>query len=456
MRIPYGTGAYRRDNGNLPELRLVNMYLESATTGEEGVVLLSRKGLTEYANLSNNPIEGLFQEDNVFSGSVFAVSGGVLYKDSIPLGSINGTGRVTFAAGASDELAVCAGGSIYRYDGSTLAAVSFPDSANVTCITFHDGHYIAAKANSHTWYWSAVLDADTWAALDFSSAEARPDILHDIQVIGDNLLLIGSETIERWSNTGDADAPYSRIEGAIINKGTRSTGCSTEIDNRLFIVGSDHIVYVLEENLQRVSDHSIEERIEASPSTDMFSFVFEGHSFVCIRLTNETFVFDIATGQWSEFATSGKSNWRVRTACRTGSETLLGDSTTGKIWTFDGWEDGDDTLERLFTAAFPIKGGVVVVDSLLLEANVGRTGVLSGQGSSPKVEMRSSRTAGALWNTWRQASLGGQGEYRIKTQFRRCGMFDFPGAMFEIRVTDPVPFRVSGVYVNEPGGGVSR
>jgi hypothetical protein len=35
-------------------------------------------------------------------------------------------------------------------------------------------------------------------------------------------------------------------------------------------------------------------------------------------------------------------------------------------------------------------------------------------------------------------------------------MFDEPGALFEFRTTEPVGFRVSGVFVNEQGGGRSR
>jgi len=35
-------------------------------------------------------------------------------------------------------------------------------------------------------------------------------------------------------------------------------------------------------------------------------------------------------------------------------------------------------------------------------------------------------------------------------------MFDDPGAVFEVRVTDPVDLRISNVVANEPSGGRSR
>jgi hypothetical protein len=52
--------------------------------------------------------------------------------------------------------------------------------------------------------------------------------------------------------------------------------------------------------------------------------------------------------------------------------------------------------------------------------------------------------------------IGAQGQYRARPQWRRQGLFDPPGAMFEFRCTDPVDFTVSGVSINEPGGGRSR
>jgi hypothetical protein len=49
-----------------------------------------------------------------------------------------------------------------------------------------------------------------------------------------------------------------------------------------------------------------------------------------------------------------------------------------------------------------------------------------------------------------------EGGYRTVPEWRALGMFDFPGALFEFRVTDPVPFRVSAVKVNDPAGGRQR
>lgn len=455
--IVYGIAAYKRNNGNLPELRLRNMFIEHVATAPDGVALLSREGLTTTKTVGVGPVKGIFCQNNVFSGNVFTVSGGILYRELASIGSITGTGTVSFAAGSASELLICAGGPLYRYNGTTLTAVTFPDNDNITTVCFHDGLYIAAAAGTDKWYWSDVGDGSTWDPLSFASAEARPDTLADIKVVSDFLFLLGTETIERWANTGDADAPYSRVEGSIIQKGVKGPGVTAAFTDTLVFVGNDGIVYQLSGELQRLSDNGIEERIAASTTVCGFGFVYTGHSFYCLRLDTGSFLFDLTTGQWCEFATYGRANWRARCACTSGSLVLFGDDTDGKVLKFSSsWTDDGVPLERLFSAVFPITGGVAVINSLLLDTNVGWTSLLAGQGSDPKVEMRSSIDAGATWSNWRQSGLGKQGKYRARARWLRCGAFDFPGGMFEIRLTDPVPFRVSNVLVNEPIGGKSR
>jgi hypothetical protein len=452
-RIAYGSSAYRRDNGNLPELRLVNMFLERAPQEESGAVLLSRRGLSSALTVGAGPITGAFSQPGVFGGDRFTVSGGTLYRETTAIGAITGDGPVSFAGRASEVL-VAAGGDLYSYNGTNLVAVTFPDGAAVTAIEFHDGLFIAARAESHSYYWSAVNDGRSWDGLDFASAESKPDALLDLRVINDTLWLLGENTLEPHANTGDADAPYQRIEQRIFDKGGHSTGCLVEMDNTLLFVGHENMAFRLAEVPERISDHGIEERIAESAEVSAFAFVSEGHSFFCIRLDDGTFAFDLSTSQWCEFASYGRANFRGRCAIR--DLALFGDEEDGTLWELSGFDDDGETLERLFTAAFPLKGGSFPVDRLLVENNVGWTALLAGQGSDPTAEIRTSHDAGSTWGNWRSAKLGAQGKFRTKTEWKRLGSFDFPGFMAEVRTTDPVDFRVSGVHINEDGGGRSR
>jgi hypothetical protein len=449
--ILYGRSAYRRENGSLPEFRLINMFVEQTPSAETGTTLLSRPGLTDVSTVGVGPVEGVFSQPGTFGGDLFTVTGNVLYRGDTELGPITGSGPVSWAASGTEVL-VTRGGPVYSYNGTNLANAGFVglSSNNVTSIAFLAGLFVAVEAGSHRWFWSGVNNGRSWDVLDFASAESAPDTLLDSKAVGPYLFLLGQKTIEVWTPGGPVEVPFSRIEGRLYRKGVISTGCADEQDNALTVIGSDGIVYRIADVPQRISDHGIEERIEESASARAFTFIYEGHNFFCIRLDEGTWAYDAATGQWCELQSFGRDNFRAQCATMVDRAVVLGDDETGTIWGFSGHQDGADPLIRLFTAAFPVKGGSVFVDNLVLISNPGSTPFLIGQGSDPLVEIRASRTQGRTWGTWRATSLGQQGRYASQPVSRRWGTYGRPGAMFEIRTSDPVPFRVTDVLVNEP------
>jgi hypothetical protein len=451
--ITYGTGAYRRNNGNMPEVRLLNMFVEQAPTSETGAVLLSREGLSEHSAPGAGPVTAVFQQDGLFGGDVFTVSGGVLYRGTASIGAVPGSGPVSIDC-SDTQIAVTAGTTLKYYDGTTLTSAAFPDGADVRKIIYHDGLWIMVRGDSGRFYWASNLASID--ALNFATAESSADNLLDCLVLNDTLFLFGSDSIEPWANTGDAELPYTRIEQRIVERGIYGTGCVRKADNTFLWIGEDGSAYRFNEIPERVSDFGIEERIQASATVSAFAFQYQGHHFFAARLDGGTWAFDLATGQWCEFTTHGRDNFRGQCAATVSGAPLLGDDSVGKVWELSGWSDGGEALERRWTSYFPISGGAITIHNLSVETNVGWTGLLAGQGSDPTMEMRSSRDGGATWDGWRSATMGQQGQYRDRPQWRRCGLFDPPGGMFEHRVTDPVPVRVSSVRVNEPGGGRSR
>jgi hypothetical protein len=450
--IQYGRGAYRRDRGGLPEMRLVNMFVEATPSSDQGVTLQSRPGLASYASVGAGPVSGGFAQDGTFSGDSFSISGGALYRGTTLIGPIDGSGPISFAASAT-ELLVAAGSQLWRYNGTTLAAVTFPDSANVTAIAFLKGYFLAARADSHKLYFSGVLNGNSWDALDFVSAESKPDTIRGVFKVRDEVWLAGGETVEFFAPTGDGDAPFQAIEARQYDKGMLAVGAGALADNTLFFVGSDGLVYRGGAIPDRVSDNGIEERIGQSASIACLGFVFEGHTFFGIRTDSGDYLFDAATKQWSNFETHGLGRWLARSAWMVGDTPYFGHYSDGTVLQFDGWLDDGDPLVRLFTAAAPINGGTAIIDNLRIWANVGRTEVISGAGTEPVVEMRSSDDAGVTWGPWDESPLGAQGQYREPAEWRRCGMFDFPGFISEVRCTENTDFRVSRVSVNEDGGG---
>lgn len=454
--VPFGIGAYRRDTGKFAELKCVNMFAEKSPTAQGEVALISRWGLLPSASRGSGPVNAVMWKDGVFGGDLFTLSGNALYRGGTLLGSINGSGPVSFAF--SDlELVIARGADAWSYDGTDLVAIAFPDGASVRAVAFTAGLFVFVRANSGKFYWSAVLDGRTVDSLDFATAESSPDPLRDAVVMRGNLYLLGASTIEVWFPSGGLELPFTRVDQRLYPIGVIETGCARELDNTLFLIGSDGLVYRLGDVAERLSDHGIEERIERSTSFGAFIIEYQGHKFFCIRLSQGTWAFDAATGQWCEFASYGRDNFRAQCAVSMERTVYLGDDDGPTVWTFtDAAEDDGATMESRFSFGAALNGGTLAVDNISFTVNVGWTEHLSGQGSNPKMEVRFSRDAGATFGNWRETSFGAQGQYRTRARLTRCGMFDPPGFLGEARITDPISRRVSGGFINEAGGGRSR
>lgn len=454
-KLAYGHSAYLRANGDLPEIKLINLLLEASPSDEDGIVLLARAGLVEHSTPgSTGPVRGIFSKAGLFSGDIFSVIAGNIYRGETLLGTLTGTGPVSFATNGIDELLINAGGHIRVYNGATLATVTFPDTANVTKIGFISGLYIALRADTDQFYWSAVLDGTSWNALDFATAEGAADNLLDLIVLPDSMWLFGEETTEAWALSGDADLPFYKIELRSYQKGVIAPGCACELEGKLYWIGQDARPY--SDGLEPIADEGLAERIRDSEDVFTFAFTYEGHPIFCVRLDNGTWGFDVTTRSWLEFTSYERANWRARCAMTRGSTVYLGDDELNTIWTFGGHSESGSVIQHVFTAILPMSGGALLVDNIGLHANVGRAEVLSGSGSEPVIEIRSSRDEGLSWTPWRPKALGRMGEYRQRVKWNRFGMFDPPGAMFEFRYTDAAPFRVSGLTINEPAGGRGR
>jgi hypothetical protein len=447
-QVQFGISSYERGRGDLPELPVINMFAEEAPTEETGVVLQSRPGLEDRsADMGNGPVEALFQRDLVLSSALFGVSGGALYRGATLLGSIDGSGPVSMA-GYQTFLFIAAGGYLWGYDGSALATISFPDNADVAKVIVAASRAVCIRKDTGKFYWSDSLETDI-ESLDFATAENQPDRLRDCLFIDDILILFGAETVEFWPNTSDAELPFRPLEGRVIEKGIKATGCAVAIGPTFAWVTNGNQVCLSDET-NIISNPGLEEKIGTSAECRLFTFVIGGIDFLALRIDDETHVWSWRSKLWSESASYGEDNWIPQ--CFAGG--VFGSSVDGRTMAWgDGHEDMGGVLERRLRGGFPINAGGLVVNNVQLRCNVGQTPFLTDVYQNPLVEMRLSRDAGQTWQDWRAVSLGAQGRYREKVQWRRCGLASQPGFLAEFRVTAPVPFRVSDVLINEPWGG---
>lgn len=449
MRLQFGLTAQERARGDLPELPVINMFAEEAPTEETGIVLQSRPGLLDRVeDMGAGPVQALFKADGVLGGALFGVSGGTFYQGATSKGVVDGAGPFSIA-GYEDKLFIAGGASLWGYDGTTLAAVTFPDGAGVNKVVVGASRLIAIRADTEKFYWSDVL-SDAIGALSFASAEQQPDRLKDMLFWSDSLVLFGTETVEFWPNATDPVLPFQPLEGRTYRRGIKGTGCATLVGPTFaWVTDTNQVCIENPDNI--VSKPGLEALIEASATVRLWTFLLEGTEFLALTLDGRTFVRSMRSGLWSEFVSAEADNWVPQ--CFAGG--VFGSSLDGTtIQWGTGWEDLGGTLERRFRAGAPLNAGGAILSNVVLRNNVGATTFETGTYANPIVEMRSSRDAGRTWGAWRPARLGEQGNYRKRVQWKACGMASQPGVLLEFRVSDPVGWRVSDVLVNEVFGGV--
>jgi hypothetical protein len=128
-------------------------------------------------------------------------------------------------------------------------------------------------------------DGRTIDGLDFANAESEPDELLDIAKMGDLFAMLGANSVETWTLTGDPDLPWTRVSQRTFGRGIFSPGAKAEVAdaNTVYFVSSDGMVCKMAGDApQRVSDSALEEDIKLASEVSVFGYQFEGKPYVVI------------------------------------------------------------------------------------------------------------------------------------------------------------------------------
>lgn len=447
--LQYGLTNIDRDRGNLPKIPVVNMFVEKVDS-EPNPVLQSRPGLENTGTtLGAGPVHTLFKGDGVLSGQMFAVSGTSFYSNTTNLGTVAGSGPYKIA-GFQNRVFVTGGSTLSEWDGVTYSTDAMPGGFSVQSLCIGTDRLIVIDKGTGHFYWSNVL-SDVVDALSFATAEQSPDQLKECLFIGDTLMLFGSETVEFWpASVANPDLPFSPLIGRTFRIGIRDTGCAVAFGNTFAWVTNYNQIAAGDPN-NIISNSGLDEKISKSANCSLWTFRLEGTEFLVCTLDTSTWVFSSSSSTWSVFESYGADNWIPQCF----SADIFGSSIDGHLiqWS-DDYQDFGDVLERRFRAGLPLTMGTTMLNNLVIRTNQGQSPFLSGIYEDPVVELRTSKDGGFTFSTWKGRSLGKSGNYRSDVQWRSLGFFGYPSLLVEIRVTDPVPFRVSGVTINEGYGSI--
>ena len=455
MRVPFLGGSGRQRSVTVDAARTVNLYPVLDPEGKSPIALYGTPGLTRFAETTAGAGRGM----HVAAGRLFAVVGATLYE--ITSGGVatsrgtllTSTGAVSMADNGI-VLAVVDGTHGYQFTLATnaFAQITDPDWPAATHVAFHDGYFVLNQGGTGQFMITSLYGTAV-DALDFATAEGAPDDVVSLIVDHRELWLFGEETTEVWYNSGDADFPFARLDGAFLEQGCVAPFSPAKMDNAVYWLSKDragqgHVMRAQGYQPQIVSTRAVEHAIQGySTISDARGYTYqqEGHSFYVLTFptADRTWVYDAATQLWHERmwwnGTEGTEH-RHRGECYAFAfgRPLVLDHSNGLIYELDldAYTDDGATIRAIRrTQHQHAQGARLFWAQLQVDVESG-AGLVSGQGSDPQAMLRWSDDGGRTWSSEHWADLGKMGEYRTRAIWRRLGQSR--DRVYEFVVADPV------------------
>ncbi len=446
---------------------LINLYAHKEQSGaKDGLLLMNTEGIEAISDVpGDEEILGIYQ----FGGIVYAATGNSFLRfdggaDSasqlmISAATNNATwtkiadvsfpnGTVRFSDNGISIMMV--GGNGYAYTPQTGEFKNMDTEEgwySADTVTFMDGYFIFNRSGTGQFFISKLYSTEI-NPIDWATGESAPDDTVAVSVIQRQLWLFGERTTEVWYDSGDADFPFMRIGGAVSDVGCASYKTVARLQKTLIWVGDDYRVYISNGYTPTsVSTPAVEKALKDSDPETLSGFVWysAGHWFYALHIDDDlTMVFDGVTNLWHRRMSCNTDKWLI-----TGADNLYitNDPIAWAGGTFYRMdiniltEDGEPI--RREAVSLPVNKGVdhFILAKVSLDMDTGSE-AFDVYG---KMILNTSKDSGMTWSTDNYAYAGGVGRYGRLPSWRRLGQFR--DCILKIATTDPIPIRISGLFV---------
>jgi hypothetical protein len=288
---------------------------------------------------------------------------------------------------------------------------------------------------------SGLYDGTVWDPLMYGVKEGHSDYIRSILCDHEQLWLLGTESIEVWQNTGNADFPFQRIPGAYIHEGSMVTYAPCSLGGAVYWLGGgthgETVAYRARGfEPERISTHAQEEawnapgfRIDDAVS---YAYLDAGHLFWILNFwqQSKTWVYDMTEGLWHE-----RAGWNATTKQFTRYQPwfhafvpewgygkhIVGDPVTGKLYEASLNFHDDAGLAIQHQRAFP---HLLNEDKFQFHHRLElymETGTPAVGDPAPLIGMDWSDDRGHTFAHGRTANIGVNGEYTKRIVWRRLG-----------------------------------
>jgi len=425
--------------------------------GKSNYIIETFPGTKAFGTTPGTSSRGMFQHKEeaytVIDTTLYRVSE---YGQYTSLGTVTGGDRCVFAS-VGTSLVLAVNGFAYEWDGTTFTVGTDADLGSPRTVAGINSQAIYDFGSGQTFSVSGAGTYLTVNALDYGSAEVSGDDLVVPYVFEQNLRLFGQRSVETWWNIGVGSPPFERIQGGTLPVGIASRYAVTCSGTNLFFFGHDFNIYYIEQNRQiPISTPAMAREIRGYRTKEdavMYVMPYNGENLVVINFPSEgkTWVLQEG-GEWFNLSTND-SSWIGDSYIYCYGKHLLSD-THGNILELDDntFTDNGTVIKRVLQSS-PIHSGLfakpgkrIELTSITVELTTGQ-GLVTGQGSEPRLAMSISENGGRSFGTEYWADLGVNGKYREVVHFGGLGGTS-DSRVIKLQLSDPVYCSIHRVLGN--------
>lgn len=431
------------------------------------------------AFLSQSQLSGPGRAHFAEAGREFAIIGTVFCEVDINAGLLNwGTVAVdsypgTINSNGAGQLFITSGGNGYNFDLTTNTLTT------ITALTgkarmgaMLDGYFMAldtiTSATTPTLFISDLLDGTTWDPTRFIQRSASSDPWKAVAVTNRYIYLLGERTSEVWYDVGASPVPFALYPSGQMQYGIAAPFSFSVVDGSLIWLsqsagGFGAVVRAGGTSPEVISTYPVQLAIsQFSVITDAVADTYSevGHSFYLLHFptADATWCYDVQSQVWHERGTwlgeEGRYQmWRPRYHVYAFGQHRMLDAQTGSVYqmsiTIATDVDGRPIRRLRRAPALVQENERITFSAFELDLERGQSDI--GQtivfvfNEDPTVMLRMSNDGGETWGNELQMSAGKIGQYKIRARRNRCGQAR--RKVFEVSVSDPIPWRLTNAYL---------
>jgi hypothetical protein len=435
--IPFAGPSYQLETRKASQQRSVNLFLAGMETQSKAAFILQSAPGLDLATTGVGVTRGVLP----VGGRLFGVFGSGLYEIGSTgaltlLGSLaSSTGECSMEYGLT-QLVVVDGtrGYVLTLSSNAFAQITDPDWPGANFVSYLDGFFVLTREGSQEAYVTAIDDATSLDALDFASAESRPDPIVAHIVSNREVVYLGQVTTERHFNAGSADYPFSRDGAANTEVGCLAPFSVKPINNSFMWVSRDvngvgYVMLDANRQPQRVSTVAVEEALQGSSDLSAavaYTYQQGGRMFYALNAPGvpATWVYEATAQAWHERC--DLDGWGQFRALRVTHAAFA----HGVQWAFDASGNvyrmgsqyntyAGDTLKR--TRISPNDVTATRDRQFFSEFSLDCTTGEAPQATEPMVELSWSDDGGYTWGNPVAMSAGAVGNYLPRVTWCRLG-----------------------------------